>query len=195
MGVKVLLKNVRLSYPNLWEARQFNGKGSFTYGATALIEPESENDKKIRAAIKEAAAETWGDKAANKVKSLAGSKDFCYRDGDLADKDEYEGLWYLGAKRNESQGAPAVVDRSRRPLEAKDGKPYGGCYVNMSVEIWAQKGEYTGIRCTLIGVQFYADGDAFAGARATADDFEQLDDDGEGDDFGVEDNTGDEDGF
>jgi len=48
-----------------------------------------------------------------------------------------------------------------------------------------QTGTYTGIRATLIAVQFAADGAAFAGAPAVVDDddFEDLSDPDEDDDF------------
>jgi hypothetical protein len=69
-----------------------------------------------------------------------------------------------------------VLDGLKNPLVAADGKPYAGCYVNTTVEFWAQDNSYgKGIRCTLLGVQFLRDGDAFsAGSVATPDDFEAL---------------------
>ncbi len=51
-------------------------------------------------------------------------------------------------------------------LTEADGRIYAGCYVNFNVDIWAQDGQYTGIRCSLNGVQFVKDGDAFGGAAA-----------------------------
>ena len=32
---------------------------------------------------------------------------------------------------------PLVVDVDKSPLTAQDGKPYSGCYVNASLELWA----------------------------------------------------------
>lgn len=53
--------------------------------------------------------------------------------------------------------------------------PYSGCYCNVSVEFWAQDGDNPGIRCSLRGVQFYRDGDAFAGgSKAHNDEFDEL---------------------
>jgi hypothetical protein len=176
--MRVILKNVRLAFPSLFEARKFDDKNpKKRYGATLLIPPGSENDKAIRAAIQREATEKWGQKAAVTLKSFEGSSNkYCYQDGILK-SDQYEGfegMWALSANRNEEQGAPAVVDRDKSPLGPASGKPYAGCYVNASVDIWAQTGQYTGVRCTLVGVQFAGDGDAFAGAPATADDFDDL---------------------
>jgi hypothetical protein len=184
--MKVILKKVRLSFPVLWEPEQFEqGQGKARYSAVFLVEPGSANDKAIRSAIATEAKATWGEaKAKAQLANLAPQTGkFCYQDGELkSDKYAgYEGNWALSAHRNADQGAPAVVDRDRSPLSPESGKPYSGCYVNASVDVWVQKGQYTGVRCTLIGIQFCEDGEAFAGAPATADDFEALE--GANDDF------------
>jgi hypothetical protein len=182
---KVVLQNVRLSFPDLFEPVQYQGKGAFRYNASFLVEPGSDNDKKIRTAIKEAATEAYGAKAAIQLKGMENnSNKYCYMDGNLKEYDGYADMMCLSAHRNQTQGAPAVVDRNKDvKLTAADGKPYAGCYVNASVEIYAQKGENPGIRASLIAVQFRADGDAFAGARASADDFEDLSEGAESEEF------------
>ncbi len=100
---------------------------------------------------------------------------FCYISGDLDNQDEHDGFMILSAKRKESQGRPTVIDGQRNNLEPADGKPYSGCYVNAIVDVYAQTGDFEGIRCSLKGVQFERDGDAFAGgSAASADDFETI---------------------
>lgn len=174
--MKVVLKDVRLSFPDLFEPVQYQGKGAFRYNGSFLVEPGSENDKKIRTAIKEAATESYGAKAAVQLKGMENnSNKYCYMDGDLKEYDGYAGMMCLSAHRSQAQGAPAVVGRDKNvKLTAADGKPYAGCYVNASVEIYAQKGENPGIRASLIAVQFSKDGDAFAGTPANTDDFDDL---------------------
>jgi hypothetical protein len=52
---QVKLSNVRLSYNDLFQAKEFKaGDGKPRYSATFLVEPGSEADKAIRAAIKPA---------------------------------------------------------------------------------------------------------------------------------------------
>lgn len=175
--MKVVLKNVRLAFPDLFTPVQFDGQGEARYGANFLFAPDSENAKLVEDTIKTVAAETWGAKAATTLKGLAGnSNKYCYGDGDTKTCDGYEGQRYISAHRNSAQGAPSVVDSNKSPLTAASGRPYAGCYVNASIDIWAQKGQYTGIRASLVGVQFLRDGDAFAGAPATDADFEDLGD-------------------
>lgn len=173
--MKVKLKNVRLSFPDLWEAVEFKpGDGKPRFNATFLIEPGSENDKAIKAAITEAAKETYGAKWQTVLKSLEGnSNKYAYLDGNLKDYDGYEGMLYLACH---SKTRPYICDRDpNTPLTADSGRPYAGCYVNATVEIYAQKGENQGIRASFTGVQFARDGDAFsAGRPATADDFDSV---------------------
>jgi hypothetical protein len=82
----------------------------------------------------------------------------------------------VNAGQGESKGRPLVIDRNRDPLTAADGKPYSGCYVNVSIDVWAQDNKYgKRINAQLKGIQFVRDGDAFGGgAPASPDEFEDL---------------------
>jgi hypothetical protein len=182
---KIKLNDVRLSFPNLWKAKEFKpGDGKFRYDATFLIEPDSENDKKIRAAIKKAAEDKFNkpEAAAKFVKSIEGnSNKFSYQDGDLKSYDGYEGMMYLACH---SKVRPLVIDRrpklpdgSPNILTEADGKPYAGCYVNATVEIYCITEGNPGVFASFTGVQFVRDGDAFGGGTAAkADDFDDLGD-------------------
>lgn len=170
----ITLKNVRLSFPDLFVAKEFKaGDNKPRFNATFLIPRGSENDKAIQAAIRAAAEETYGAKAAAYLESFRGNANkFCYLNGDLKEYEGYAGMNYLACH---AQQRPLVIDRNRSPLTAEDGKPYAGCYVIAKVSIYAQKGEFPGIRASFSGVQFCADGDAFsAGSPASVEDFEDL---------------------
>ena len=200
--MKVKLKEVRLSFPDLWVPTPFkNQPKTEMYRATFLIEPDSANDKAIRAAIEECGTEVFKDKWEKTSKSIWGVPNKCsYLDGDTREYDGYEGVWALSAVnkarplvldrvpyKTDANGKPILrADGTKEPneLTPADGKPYAGCYVNATVDIWVQSGEYPGIRCSLLGVQFARDGEAFSGGqRATADDFDDLGDTGEDDDL------------
>lgn len=176
--MKVKLSNVRLSFPDLFVATQFDGKGPFNFGAQFLVTPGSANDKEIRKALAQVAKDKWGAKAAAMLKGIEGnSQKYCYIDGDTKDYDGYAGMWALSSKRGQDKGRPLVVNTDKTPLVQADGKPYAGCFVNASVEFWAQDNSFgKGLRCTLLGVQFFKDGDAFsAGSAPSEDDFESID--------------------
>lgn len=174
--MKVTLKNVRLSFPDLFEPKGFDNNPDKRYGANFLIVPGSENHKAIEAAIVAQAKEKFDKKADAMLASFRGNANkICYLDGNLKEYNGYEGHMYLSARRKESDGRPVVSDRNGSPLTPADGKPYSGCYVNAIVDIYAQTGQYPGIRCTLAGVQFSKDGESFGGAvRLSEDAFEDL---------------------
>jgi hypothetical protein len=71
---------------------------------------------------------------------------------------------------------PLVIDKDKSPLTEQDGKPYAGCFVNASVELWPQDNNYgKRVNASLRGVQFFRDGDAFAGGGAASEDeFDDL---------------------
>lgn len=177
MATKVKLQGVRLSFPKLFEAEAFPGTDTKRYGARFLIPKGSDLEKAINAAVQSEAQAKYGKTWQRTLASIEGnSNKFCWLDGDKVGKYESEeGHMLLSSARKESDGRPIVLDRNKTPLQAKDGKPYAGCYVNATVEIWAQDGQYTGMRCTLLGVQFDRDGDSFGGAgKASDDDFDDL---------------------
>lgn len=173
--MKITLKNVRLAFPDLFVPTAFEQGQEPKYGATFLIPKKDPQVKEIENAINEVAATKWGQKHKATLDSIRGNPNkFCYQDGDTkADYDGFEGCMSISAK---NKSRPLVVDRDKTPLMPDDGKPYAGCYVNASIEFWAQDNQWgKGIRATLRGVQFLKDGDAFAGgAPATPDEFDDL---------------------
>jgi hypothetical protein len=89
----------------------------------------------------------------------------------------------------DEKGTPYGRDEAGKLVELTDCMdeitvPYSGCYVNASVEFWAQDGDNAGIRCSLRAVQFLRDGDAFAGgSKVTADELDDLGEGAEADDL------------
>lgn len=172
------LKNVRLAFPDLGEPVQFQGKGSFYRQATFLIDPGSENDKLIKAEMERVAKATWPKTWERELQmSLANPQRACYVSGDIKAYDGFVGKMALSAKRYVDAGRPVIVNRENRPVMPGDeGFPYAGSYVHAVVEIWPQDNEYgKAIRCTLVGVMFYRDGDSFGGTKpADANVFSDL---------------------
>jgi hypothetical protein len=128
----------------------------------------------INTAISTVAAEKWGAKADAILKTIRAADKTCLHSGDLkSNYDGFEGMMYISA-RNPLK--PSVVDTNRSPLVAEDGRPYAGCYVNAVLELWTQDNNYgKRVNATLMGVQFYKDGESFVGGGvADADDFDDL---------------------
>jgi hypothetical protein len=175
----VKLKNVRLAFPQLFEAKAFNGEGEPAYTAAFIFSKDDAAYKDVEAAIEAVAKEKWGAKAAQELKALKAADKTPLHDGDTkADYDGYAGNFFVSSR---GKTRPLIIDRDKTPLTAADGKPYAGCFVNANIEIWPMANAFGKRICaTLKGVQFYADGEAFSGsAPATPDDFESDDSDGE----------------
>lgn len=179
--MKIRLNNVRLAFPKIWEPEAFNGSGEPACSASFLIDPKSQKAEldKLAAAIKQVAAEKWGAKADAMLKSIVAKGDVCLRDGaEKAEYDGFEGMKFVAAR---NKARPLVLDRDRTPLTQADGRPYGGCYVNVSLDVWPQDNGYgKRINAKLLAIQFVRDGDAFGGgASGSAADFDDISDDGD----------------
>lgn len=172
--MKIKLTNVRLAFPQLFEAKTVNGEGKPAFSAAFLIDPADPQVKTINAAIEQVAKEKWGAKADAMLTAMRKADKVALHDGDLkATYDGFPGNLYISAR---SATRPLVINCDKSPLTEADGKPYAGCYVNASVELWAQDNNYgKRINASLGGVQFSRDGDAFAGGGAASEDeFDDL---------------------
>jgi hypothetical protein len=166
---KIMLPNVRLSFPSLFHKAVFDGKET-KFEATFLINKDEQADKvkEVKAAIDAAIKE------ALKGAKLPADK-LCMKDGDAIEYAVYAGHMSLKAS---SQKRPIVLNRDKTPLTEDDNKLYAGCYVNAIIELWAQNNQFgKRINANLLGVQFFKDGEPFAdGVTASASDFEAFKD-------------------
>lgn len=162
----VFLKRVQIAFPDVYVPKSFEGTGEKKYSSVFLVVPGSQNDLNVQAAIKAVAQAKWGEKAAQTLKALAGqAMKYAYISGDQKAYAGFEGKMALTAKRKEKDGPVRVLDRDLTVLTQESGLPYGGSFVNARVQLWAQANEWgTGMRCTLMTVQFVADGESFGGA-------------------------------
>lgn len=164
---KIILNNVRLSFPSLFRKAVFNGDET-KFEATFLIDKATQaaKIKEIKMAIDAAIKD-----------GLKGAKlppdKICLKDGDDIDYAGYAGHMSIKASSNKR---PIVIDRDKSPLTEDDNKLYAGCYVNASLELWVQNNQYgKRINCNLLGVQFMKDGEPFAdGVKGSLDDFEAF---------------------
>lgn len=181
--MKIKLENVRLAFPQLFEAKTVNGEGEPAFSAAFLLEKDHPAVKTLRAAFETLGKEKWGAKWVNVKKEMETKDRLALHDGDTkADYAGFEGNFFVSS-RNKTR--PLVLDRDKSPLTAQDGRPYAGCYVNASIELWCQDNNYgKRINASLRGVQFYKGGDAFAGGgSASEDEFDELGDGADADDL------------
>lgn len=195
----VILKGVRLSYPDLFQRGNpppDSKPGTLgKYGGQFIYDIGSENERIAKEAFFAAAKETFGENWQAIVSTMEKSKK-CIRKGDenlTADgaiRDGYGGKMYVVA-RNKTQplliGPVRTKPKGTNDSDHSDGFPiirsedggqlYGGCIVNVKVDIRAMKAKPADripnqVYATLLTVQHAADWPAFGSARGTADGFE-----------------------
>ena len=178
---QIQLKNVRLSYANIWApvASQDEPDGPKKYSVALLFD---KNDKVNGALLKQGIAEAiekgkttkWGGAVPKKL-------DKGVRDGDEKyDKDgstileDYEGVRYINAKASEDR-APAIVNRRAVPIKDQS-EVYSGCYCNVFVDCYPYESRGNrGVAYGLLGIQKVADGEPL-GSAFNIDLFDVIDD-------------------
>lgn len=166
VNVEIYLEDVRLSHPHLFEPQQYkkdkNSKPRYT--AVFILDKKKHKDliADIEDGIEEIRQEMFDGR---KLKA----DNICLTDGDDTDKDEYQGCMILRAARGESLGPPAVIDRDKSELTAKDRKPYGGCYVNAIVRLYGYDEYADQVNAGLEAVQYFRKGDAFGAQPVDVD--------------------------
>lgn len=200
MGIKVNLKNVRIAWFYGFEKAEPQKDEKPSYRVEILVDKDdhknlSKLDEAALAVMTEAlksekAAEKWLKRESGLEGNI--SKDCAIKDGDERDTEDenYEHKIWIRAKsfkqpRIQTSEGEDTQD-GEEDLEGNDleGKvPYGGCYANVSIELWGQNNDKgKGLRCNWLGVRFVADGDAFGGGggskeKATDDDLGDDEDD------------------
>ncbi len=170
---KVKLTNVRLSYPHLFTpAKALEAGKEEKYQATFILNREEHKAliAKIEALTERLALDKFKRKVPLKHKPL--------RDGNEVEKEGYgDEVMFI---RSSSDKRPVVVDRDLTPLTKDDPKPYGGCFVNASVRLFAYEHPTggRGVSVGLLAVQFVKDGESFgAGPVKAEDEFDAIGED------------------
>lgn len=174
---KYVLKDVRLSFPQLFDAKQVQGQGEAKFSGAFLFPKNHPQFAEIVSKIVEVANAKWGAKADEVLKALKASDKLCMHDGDAKnERDGYAGNFYINSSNTVRPLTLGAGPDGRAPVTAADGKLYAGCYVNAIVQFWAQDNQFgKRVNASLLGVQFVRDGARLAGGgTAAADDFEAI---------------------
>lgn len=182
----VILKNVRLSYPDLHKpGKPLNPTDTPKYGGQFIFAPDSEAAAAAKNALSQAAQDVFGANWQAIVGAMEKSKK-CLRKGDEnltrdgAVRDGYAGNLYLVAR---NKVKPLIIGPLKDAsgnfpvLTEESGKPYGGCFVNVKVEVKAMKAKEqipNQVYATLLTVQFAGDGESFGAAPGTAEGFDEV---------------------
>ncbi|MGH7184781.1 MAG: ssDNA-binding protein [Pseudomonadota bacterium] len=182
----VKLKEVVLSMPYVFEASAYDADSDEKFSAHFIIEPGSENDTAVRAALMAEAEKLWKDKAAAKLKAInSQGKIWCLRDGDGKTDSEgnvlkgYAGKLFVSAKNTVR---PLLLGANRSPVTQADDKMYPGAVVTAIVDIRVNNKPSDQAYAYLKGIQFVRDGVRLGGGSpASVDDFDVIPEKGQAD--------------
>jgi hypothetical protein len=192
--MKLQISNTRVAFAHgLFKASAFEEGQTPKYGCDFILTPSSKvyevtkaadgSIKRTETTLKKAelavADEAWKGKGKEMLENFEASKK-AVRDGNKRlDKsgevyDGYENSWYVTAK---SASRPPLYDAEGNTTTEEDGVIYSGCFVHVSLDLYANtKPKTRGVFAGLTGVRFARDGDAFGGGgKASADDMAGLD--------------------
>lgn len=157
----IMIKDVRCSFPHLFEKPIINGQEG-KCGAALMLEPGKHANAiaQIKKAIQALATE--------RLKGRVPPSDkLCLRPGEDKGRPEYDGHVILSAN---SRTRPAVVSHfgSGTITDPQQNAIYGGCYVNAKVRLWAQDNNFgKRINCELVAIQFCRDGEPLDGMHVS----------------------------
>ncbi len=176
---RILLKNVRGAFvQGIFEPQKVDDTSKPRYGCSFLLPPDHPQMAEVKAKMKAVAVEKWKAKADAMLATLEKKDKTALHDGnDKPNYDGYPGNFYISAASQEAN-PPTVLNQDRTPFDAKKGhkRIYSGCFVNASIEFWAQDNAFgQRVNATLRGVQFLKDGDSFSAASAaSSDEFDDV---------------------
>lgn len=175
MAIKMMLKNVRLSYANLFQPRE-NKSGDLRYSTSLLIPKDHPQVDELSAVIDRQGEERFGKKWASMRKRTDPLHD-ADENGRADDDPAYEGMFYINTS---SERKPQVVDRQVQPI-IDESEIWSGCYANVSIAIFAfDVPENKGVSFGLNNVQKVKDGERLGGTPNAEEEFEAMDDEDDG---------------
>ncbi len=171
----IMLNNVRISFPDLFQRAVVNGEQG-SYGATFLLDA-----KEHAGEIKQINGETETLIKTNLKGSKVPSDKRCLKDGDDMTRPEYEGHMVVSANSKDKPHVFKPGTQQKAETEDESGI-YSGCYVDAKISLWAQNNNYgKRINAQLVAVRFAGEGEAFSSGHVTetqaADGFEVADND------------------
>ena len=168
---KIILKNVRLSFPSLFRKAEFDGVNT-KFEGTFLLDKTTQADqiKIVEKAIDDFLSAKFPNGAPKSIKRTV------FVDGDSKDYDGYANQ--MGFKGSNTK-RPTVINRDKSPITEEDGILYAGCYVNAIVDLWYSDHPKGGkqVLGNVMGVQFVKEGEPFGtDTTSSADEFDSLED-------------------
>ena len=177
----IIVRNARISFPNLHEKAEFEGKKT-KYAGKFLFYKDEHKDAiaEVKKLINKCLTENKQIKKVDgKSKSMLAKDKICFTDGDAdGGREEYENAMVLSASNPKK---PVVLHMNGTKVDDPDDcRIYSGCRVNVKFSFWFQDHKTFGkrINANLVTVQFVGDDEPFSGIAVSEDEavdgFEDL---------------------
>lgn len=169
MNTTIAIPMARLSFAKIFQPKGFgqsNENPKYSLNAVMDVKEHGDTLKKIQATINDLLKE-------NKIK--VPKEKLCLKDGSDMDYDGYgEGTWYVAASNSKKPTIVRIENGKNVAVTEEEagemGILYSGCYVDVSIRLWAQNNQYgKRINASLEAVRFRKHGEAFGAAPADAD--------------------------
>jgi hypothetical protein len=150
----IKLNDVRLSFPSLFQPKDWKNDAKPRYEATFML------DKTIHANEIKLIQEQIDEILTNKKMKKPTPSSFliCLKDGDAGEREELKGHYYLCAKSN---NRVPLLEKNPKIEVTDENRFYGGCYVSAYIQIVEYNKTGKGITAYLKSVQFRKDGERF----------------------------------
>lgn len=159
----ILVKNVRLSYPHIFEpwAKKETEKKKFSCKVILPNDTHKEDIRAIAARIVALCQEKWKARLPNSQVFL--------RNGDDMAKEEMENSFVISCSENTR---PDILLANKKRITTDDGTFYPGCWVNLLIRPWLQDNEHgRRVNANFLAIQFVRDDESFSSVeRPDADD-------------------------
>jgi hypothetical protein len=176
--MRIMLRDVRQSFMCYWKPEPFPNSTDPTpyFSGTYLLPADHPQLPELKKICLELCVEKWGKTKGPAIyKAIQMTGKIFLRDGNAKpDYDGFPGNWFISAR---SKVMPSYFDGQKQPITEAQGVLYSGCYVNVSLEMFAYTKGNNGLGARQRGVQFLRKGDAFGGGGPPADEseFDEID--------------------
>jgi hypothetical protein len=173
---RIMLKDVRQSFMCYWKPEPFPNGNDPTpyYSGTYLLPMDHPQLPELEKICVELTNEKFGKRGPAVLKAIKMTGKIFLRDGETKpDYDGFPGNMFVSAR---SKVRPNYFTGSKEEITESQGILYSGCYVNVSLEMFAYDKGNNGLGARIRGVQFLRKGEAFGGGGppAASDEFDEI---------------------
>ncbi len=160
-----IIRNGRLSFPNIFRKGSFEGKENAKFDAVIICDDQTEGTQLAIDAFKQVLKEGLQGKRPESSKYICLKNDEI-RDGSdnpKANRDEYKGHWTLSAKNKNRFPCVSENENGKLIEHDEDSWPgYSGCRVDVKVSLFAGRGANGAVvGANLLALKFVGDDEPF----------------------------------